>query len=190
MSNPINVHQTLQTITVHTHVDAQVYTAFSTFNNFTLNQRKLTLKLFPVLMIGLGVAHLANQYRAMGVVFIALGCLLPLSYLGFHRRALKNQIAQYRLEKPRLAYTITLMQSKIFIENGKEKIQYPYEMCYGAYQVPHFCYVYITKAKCFILPTKDLQDEVTKEELWAFLQDKLGAQRTKSYIKNSKKRQD
>lgn len=183
MSNPTEEPRALQTISVHTHVDAHVYTAFSTFNNFTLNRRGLGLKLFPLLMIGLGIAHLLNTYLVMGVAFIILGCLIPLGYVGFHRRALENQIEQYKLTKPRLAYRVTLQQMGICIENEKEKTHYPYEMCYGAFQIPHYCYVYITKSKCFILPVKDLQDEVSESELWTFLQEKLGPQRTKSYVK-------
>ncbi len=185
MQNSTTTEQKPQTIVVHTHVDAAVYSAFSTFNNFTLNRRGLTLKLFPLLMTGMGIAHLASSYTVMGIAFIALGALLPLAYVGFHRRSLANQIEQYKLDRPRLAYKVSLQQTGIFVENNKESTRYPYEMCYGAYRVAQYCYVYITKSKCFILPVKDLQDEVTEEMLWMFLQEKLGRRKTKSFIRKT-----
>lgn len=186
MKNSTATEQKPQTFIVHTHVDASVYSAFSTFNNFILNRRGLTLKLFPLLMTGMGIAHVASSYTVMGIAFIALGALLPLAYVGFHRRSLANQIKQYKLERPRLAYKVSLQQSGLFVENEKESTLYPYEMCYWAYRVPQYCYVYITKSKCFILPVKDLQDGVSEEMLWEFLQEKLGRWKTKSFIKKTK----
>nr|WP_321299415.1 YcxB family protein [uncultured Sphaerochaeta sp.] len=173
--------QPAQTITVCTYVDADVYTTFSRFNNFTLNHRSLSLKLFPVLMLGLGTAHLFSNYLLWGTAFILLGGLLPLGYVAFHRKALANQIERYKLDQPRLAYTVHLGESEILIHTEKERASYPYAMCYGAYQVPGFCYLYLTKAKCFILPAKDIQQGVTEHELFGFLQQKLGSRRTRSF---------
>ena len=170
-------------MTVHSHVDAQVYTAFSTFNNFTLYRRALTLKLFPLLMAGLGIANLLGGYALLGIACILLGILLPLAYIGFHRRALANQIAHFNLDTPRLSYKVSLDQTGVSLENGKEKARYPYEMFHCSYRVNGCIYLYLTKTKCFILPAKDFQDGVTEEELWVFLQEKLGEQRTIHYNK-------
>lgn len=172
-----------QSITVCTYVDAQVYTTFSRFNNFTLNRRSLSLRIFPLFMFGLGIAHLLSSYLLMGITLILLGGLLPFGYVAFHRKALANQIERFRLDQPRMAYTVTLGETEISIDTAKEHASYSYAMCYGAFQVPNYCYLYITKAKCFILPANDLQQGVTEQELYSFLQEKLGTQRTKSYCK-------
>jgi hypothetical protein len=158
-----------------------VYTTFSKFNNFTLNRRALSLKIFPLFMLGLGIAHLLSNYLLMGIALIFLGGLLPFGYVAFHRKALATQIERFKLDQPRLAYTVILGESEISVDTAKEHASYSYAMCYGAYQVPGFCYLYLTKAKCFILPAKDIQQGVNEHELFGFLQQKLGSRRTRSF---------
>lgn len=173
----------LRSILITTHVNAEVFTTFSKFNNFTFNRRGVTFFSFPFLMVVLSLMHFFNRDTTLGVLFLIFAFLLPLGYLGFHSRSVSNQVKRFNLEKSRIAYTIRLQESGIQVSNQRENAEYPWDICYGAYRVKGYCYLYVTKAKCFILPDVDIEINASSDQVWQFLQEKLGTEKTKSYIK-------
>lgn len=173
----------MEGILVKTQVDRTVFSDFSRFHNFTYGRRGLSLALFPILMVGFALMNGLSGSMVLGTVFALLGILMPLGYLLFYRRGVANQIKRFGLGQKKLAYSVLLDDTGLHVQNGEESIDYSWEHTYGAYRVASYCYLYVTKAQCFILPTCDIQGGKGSDDLWALLVSHMGKYRTKSYVK-------
>lgn len=165
------------TITVPSHMNQQVFTNFSNFNSFRLHNRWLGLAGFPVLMIALSVINRETGSDFLFYLFIACGIGLPLLYLLFYFVSLKQQIAANGLQTPRLAYTVTLSPQGVAVQTDKERAKYRWDQLYRVYVLPEATYVYITRARAFLLPHADLPDGVTTQDLVALVSQHLPAVR-------------
>lgn len=167
----------IPSITVPSHMNQQVFTDFSNFNSFRLHNRWLGLAGFPVLMIALSVVNRETGSDFLFYLFIACGIGLPLLYLLFYFVSLKQQVKANGLDTPRLAYTVTLSPHGVEVETDKEHAKYRWEQLYRVYVLPEATYVYITRARAFLLPHADLSDGVTPQELVALVSEHLPAVR-------------
>lgn len=162
----------IQPITVQTRIDETVFTDFSHFNSFRLSSRWLSLLLFPVVMAAFGAVNLLTGSRLLFYVFCAAGIALPLLYLLFYRVSLNKQIAAYQLEQPRSAYTVCLSADGIAVSTEKEKTEFCWEQVYRVFEMNDYTYLYITKARAFILPHCDVS-QGTPEQLHQIFLDYL-----------------
>ena len=161
---------TIQPITVKTMMDTKVFTDFSHFNSFRLNKRWLSLVLFPVIIVAFGFVNLFTGSRLLFYVFCAAGIVLPLLYLLFYRVSIKKQIVAYQLEIPRCAYTVFLSKDGVAVSNEKEQAKLDWERVYRVFELDDYTYVYITKARAFILPHRDIADGTPEQLHQLFLE--------------------
>ncbi len=170
-------------IIVQTKLDSKVYSEYSRFHNFTYGHRSLTLGVFPILMIGFAIMNGLSGSWILCVLFVLLGILMPVGYLIFYQRGVSNQIKRFGLEQKKLVYTVILDAVGLHVDMGKELANYPWENIYGAYRVPSYIYVYVTKTRSFILPDDAIQQGENANTLWSMIFSHMGMYRTKSYLK-------
>lgn len=151
-------------IQIGTYMDAITFRDFSYFNSFKLGNRLITLILFPIIMFALAILNALTESSFLFWLFISLGILLPSSYLIFYRAALKHQIDINDLTVPKKVYTLTINTKELFITNQGEQSSYSWNQIYRLFIMDKYIYIYITKARAFILPYTDFV-QGTPEEL-------------------------
>lgn len=171
-------------ITIKAYIDTEVFVTFSKFNSYTLSHRKLTIWLFPLVMVGFAIAHIATGGILLGFLFMLLGIFIPLGSIALFNKSVQNQVRKFNLDKPRLAYSIVLTKEGFTVDNGKEHVTYPWDKAFAAYRIKGYSYLYVTKAKSFILPDKDIDGEKTGADLWAYLEKQVPKGRARSYLKS------
>ncbi|MEN1760058.1 YcxB family protein [Anoxynatronum sibiricum] len=165
-------------IVVRTTVNAQIFRDFSHFNAFQMNHRGLMLLFFPVFLIILGVVHLSTGSRLFFYAYCGAGLLLPLAYLIFYRVSLNRQIRLHHLEMPRVAYTVTLGQKDVKVTSETEITTFQWHQVYRVFHLEQVSYLYLTKARAFILPHGDLQ-QGTPEALFKLVGEQVPPIRVK-----------
>ena len=171
-------------IVVRTTVNAQVFREFSHFNAFQMNYRGLMLLVFPVFLLLLAFIHLNTGSRLFFYLYCGAGLLLPLAYLIFYRVSLNRQIRLHRLETPRVAYTVTLGEKEVKVTSDTEKTTFQWHQVYRVFHLEQVSYLYLTKARAFILPHGDLQ-QGTPEALVTLVKEKVPPIRVKDKRKKS-----
>ena len=124
-----------RSVTVETYVDDKVYRDFSDFNAFQIGYRWVSLALMPLIL------------------------LAPLSYLFRYVVSVKNQIRKFDLATPRKFYEVRVSDKGIFVKNQTEKTSFTWVQTYRVYERDQYFYIFITKARGFILPLKGLETE-------------------------------
>ncbi|WP_101910238.1 YcxB family protein [Marasmitruncus massiliensis] len=162
----------VQPMIIHTKMDKRVFTDFSNFNSFRMNGRWLSLALFPVVMGAFGIVNLITDSRLLFYLFCAAGVAMPLLYLVFYHVSLKRQITAYHLDKSRSAYTVSLSADGIAVSTEKEQTSFRWDQVYRVFELDTCTYVYITKARAFLLPHSDLS-QATPEQLHQVFLDYL-----------------
>ncbi|PHV70093.1 hypothetical protein CS063_12370 [Sporanaerobium hydrogeniformans] len=159
-------------IQIDTHMDVATFRAFSHFNSFKLNNRFITLALFPVVMFGLAVINAVTGSSLFFWLLISLGILLPSSYLIFYKVAMERQITLHGLDTPKKVYSLIVNTKGLYITSQTEKAHYRWNQIYRLFVMDDSIYIYLTKARAFILPYKDFT-QGTPEELLALAQKNL-----------------
>lgn len=152
-------------VTVPAHMNEKVFTDFSNFNSFRLHNRWLGLAAFPVLMIGLSIINRMTGSDFLFYLFIAFGIGLPLLYLFFYFVSLRQQIRANNLGTTRLAYTVTVSQDGVEVETETEHAKYRWNQLYRVYVLSEYTYIYMTRARAFLLPHADLPEGCTPTDL-------------------------
>lgn len=160
-------------IQVHTQIDRKVFTDFSNFNAFRLHYRGLGLAGFPVLMIALAILNYATGSKLFFWLFSLTGILLPLFYLLFYRVSLSKQIIANHLEQPRHAYSVQLDKTGVTVQNDAEHVVYRWDQVYRVYLREHYVYLYITKARAFLLPYTDIAEGADAQALISSIRQNL-----------------
>ena len=158
-----------QEITIRSHLDSHVFSDFSNFNAFQLHNRWLSLAAFPELMLALSLVHYFTDNLFFFKLFLVLGFILPIGYLFFYFVSLRRQIQVNQLTTPRLAYTVTLSYSGIHVATETEQITYRWDQIYRVYVRNNATYVYITRARAFLLPNSDLPSGTSQNALVALI---------------------
>jgi hypothetical protein len=170
-------------ISIHSMMDKHTFSNFSKFNNFRLNHRWLLLILFPAIMSVFAYFNLLTNSTFLFWLFIVLGFTLPLGYMAVFYVSLKNQISIYKLTSPKHVYSVHLSQNGIQVINNNEKILYKWNQVYRVYRVNNYFYLYITKARAFILPNTNIES-ATPEDTWKLIQEYVPMNRLKQYKTN------
>lgn len=150
---------------VHSTIDRNTFSDFSFFNCFRIHNRFISFLAFPVLMLICGYVNLVTGSPFLFWLFTAIGLIFPVGYLFFYRVSLKNQIQRNQLSTPRLAYTVHITADAIHVRSPTEETSFHWDQIYRVYSYKSYIYLYITKARAFILPYKDIEDG-TAEDLW------------------------
>ncbi|SMP58234.1 YcxB family protein [Anoxynatronum buryatiense] len=168
-----------KSLVIRTTINAQVFRQFSYFNAFQMNHRGLMLLFFPVFLIILGVIHLNTGSRLFFYAYCGAGLLLPALYLTFYHVSLKRQIRLHGLDTPRVAYTVTLDPHEVQVVNAHETTTFQWHQVYRVFHLDHVSYLYLTKARAFILPHGDFH-QGTPEALIKLVDEQVPVIRVKN----------
>lgn len=168
-------------IIVRSMIDEKVFWDFSNFNTFKMSWRNWAVAVgFPVFMITIGIINIAIRGKAdidsgiiLGLAFIAIGVIYPISYYLYYKKTIQEQIKKYHLSTPQNFYTCTLSKSGMAVTNSSGDASFTYDKIWRAYVVNKYVYLFVTQKRGFILPFANI-DDASEDDLILCLQQNLG----------------
>lgn len=179
-----------ETIVIPSKIDDKLFSSFAFFDTIILQKRLRSPLIFAGLMgsfacVCYALHNKADQAIFMGNVLLIIGLALPIVYFGSFFSSVQAQITRLHLRYPQHVYTVYLDGEKDGVVIADPKASSTafrkWDDIFGAYRVKGCIYLYVTPRQAFLLP--DGQANVTPDELWAFLQEKLPQDKMKNRIK-------
>lgn len=155
----MSVKKESRSVRVETYVDDRVYKDFSDFNAFQIGYRWVSLAAMPLILLFLAAVNFVTGSAALAWICVVFGVLAPLSYLFRYVVSVKNQIKKFDLTTPRKFYEVVVSDKGIHVKNQTEKTSFTWEQTYRVYERDKYFYIFITKARGYILPLKGLEPE-------------------------------
>ena len=159
-------------VRVDTKIDAKVFRDFSDFNAFVIGKRRLTMIAASIVLIILAVINWRTGGIVLTYLCAALAVLAPLMFMLRYTISVKGQIQRFRLEQPRQFYTVKISAGGVDVQNETEHVKFQWKQAYRVYERDDYFYIFITKARGYILPkadivsgTEDLLREIIKENM-------------------------
>ena len=175
------------TITVPARLDGKCFRRFAWFNSFVRQKRWVSPLIFSLILTVFAVVILiTGQDKAalLSTVLLTVGLGLPVVYVWTFFSQVKQQVKRFRLDPPRLVYSVTLGEDGIRAENHVQS-QDPQETAWGdtwkAFRQKDCIYLFVSENRAFLLPAG--QADVPDEDLWAFLVDHMGQDKCSSAIR-------
>ncbi len=174
---------TPETITVPVKLDEKTFRRFAYFDMFILRKKWLRPTVFFLIMTAFAFAALLigkEQSGMIAAVLLVIGIGLPLVYAGSFFSQVNMQAVSRKLKPARYVYTVILGREGVTAKNNgknEEMPVIPWEKVQRAYRKKGCIYLYVTAAKAFLLPAG--QADAPDHEVWAFIQDHLGADKCK-----------
>lgn len=159
-------------VRVDTRIDAKVFRDFSDFNAFVIGKRWLTMIAASVVLLILAIVNWCTGGIALSYICVALAVLAPLMFMLRYTVSVKGQIRRFQLEQPRQFYELKISAGGLEVQNETEHAKYQWKQVYRVYEKEEYFYIFITKARGYILPkadivsgSEDLLKEIIKEDL-------------------------
>ncbi len=151
-------------------MDAEIFRDFAFFNSFLFQRRWISLIMFPLVIAGFAVLNLVTGSAFLFALFLIIALAAPLLYLVYFRISLRNQIRVNHLDQKRLVYTISFENKRIEVANQKERQSLEWTSIYRIYRYKNYFFLYINPSRAFILPERDLQEGITGDDFWEYVQ--------------------
>lgn len=164
--------------TIPVKLDARAFRRFSYFDTLRLRRRWVRPALFALILIAFAAIALVSRREQSGMiaaVLLAVGLGLPLVYFGTFLSQVNLQAERFKLDKPRLVYTVVLNADGVGVTNHQRQeapVHLPWKEVQAAFRVKGCIYLYVNAARAFLLP--DGQAGVEPEEVWAYLEKHMG----------------
>ena len=165
-------------ITIPVRLDAKTFKRFGRFDMFVLRKRWVRPVMFALILIAFAAVALLSGKEQSGLivaVLLVVGLGLPLVYFGTFLSQVNLQAEQLRLDTPRPVYTVTLDFDGVRAVNNMKKEDeqsVKWADVQAAFRRKGCIYLYVSPVKAFLLPSG--QADVSDEELWAYLKERLG----------------
>lgn len=176
-----------ETITISSRIDTKAFSRFAVFDTFTRQKRWRQPALFSGIMLVFACICYSMHSRAeqaflLGHVLLGIGIVLPAVYFGNFFYSLRAQAKKLKLDAPKHVYTVVLTDAADGVtvttptkEGGTLRLDW--NRLYFAYRVPGCIYLFVSAKQAFLLP--DDQANVTPDELWDFIKEKLSSEKWK-----------
>ena len=165
-------------VTVHVKIDKAAFRSFGLFDTFRLKRRWRQPLTFSLILLASSaccfVLHQKDGAIMLGCVLMSVALGLPAVYVGMFLSQLNAQAKKLRLDAPRPAYTLVMERAGVTVTNDmkeEEPVILKWKQFAAAYRRKGCVYLYVNAARAFLLP--DGQADVSPDELWAFLCDRL-----------------
>ena len=164
--------------TIPVKLDARTFRRFSYFDTLRLRKRWVRPVVFALILIAFAIVALLARKAQSGMiaaVLLVVGLGLPLVYFGTFFSQVNVQVARFRLDQPRLVYTVVLNADGVRVTNAQkaeEPVSLPWKEVQAAFRVRGCIYLYINAARAFLLP--DGQGNAPQDEVWAYLRKHMG----------------
>lgn len=174
-----------QTITVPVKMDRKILRSFALFDAFTLKKRWKKPALFSVILTVFALVCFLltgkGQNVLLGTVLLIIGLGLPFVYVLMFWIQIGDEAKKLKLKAPRKVYTLELSDEKIVVTNNlmqEPPLCLEWEKLPVAFRRKHAVYLYVTRARAFILPFG--QANVSDDELWAMFERNMQKGRARS----------
>lgn len=169
------------TITISSRIDTKAFRRFAVFDTLIRQKRYRSPAIFAGIMLVFAcICYLMNgraeQAVLLGNVLLCIGIVLPVVYFGTFYFSVNSQAKKMKLEPPRHVYTVTMTDDEEGIsivtptgEGGTLRVKWA--NLHMAYRVAGCIYFFISPRQAFLFP--DDQANVTPDELWDFLKEKM-----------------
>lgn len=170
-----------QSMKIDVMMDENLFRDFVMFDHFKYRkiwkQPLLFAAIFTVFsLLCFAMRGRREQAALLGVVLLIIGLGLPLVYFGMFFRTVIEEIKNLKLAKPRLFYTVLLTpENAVMTAKGAVDQSFPWEGVERAYRTKNAVYLYVAPGSALILPFQNVKGGA--DALWAFLSDRLGADR-------------
>ncbi len=164
--------------TIPVKLDAKTFRRFSYFDTLRLRKRWVRPVVFALILIAFAVVALLSRREQSGMiaaVLLVVGLGLPLVYFGTFFSQVNVQVARFKLDKPRLVYTVVLNADGVGVTNEQrteEPVALPWKEVQAAFRVKGCIYLYVNAARAFLLP--DGQGGAPQNEVWEYLVKHMG----------------
>lgn len=168
-------------IVIPVKLDEKTFKKFARFDMFILRKKWVRPVVFSLIMLGFAAVALLVRKEQSGMiaaVLLAVGLGLPLVYAGSFLSQVNMQAVRWKLKPARNVYTVTLRDAGMTVENNQKKedlLELDWPAVRKACRRKGCIYLYVTDAKAFLLP--DGQANVSGEEVWQYLKDRLGSEK-------------
>lgn len=143
-------------VRVDTQIDEKVFRDFSNFNAFVIGKRWLTLIGAAVILAVLSAVNWYTGGNVLAYICAALAVLSPIFYVIQYVVSLKGQIKKFHLEIPRRFYSVKISSRGVEVKNETEHVEFAWKQAYRVYEKEDYFYIFITKARGYILPKADI----------------------------------
>ena len=165
-----------ESIEIHTKMDAEAFSAFSVFHTFRFHKWDLRLLLCTVGMTALALVQLYTGGVVLFWVFLCVGILFPIAFFIYFSQSMRGQIKTSKLDKPRFVYSVQLAPGEVRVRNDAEQAAFQWEELHRVYLLPEYAYLYVSKARAFILPYRDIANG-SGEKLCRIVKENLPPER-------------
>lgn len=163
---------TLTSISVDCLIDKKTFVDFSKFHRFHATKTSWNLIFFPAMLLVFAIVNWIIGNNILGWILLGISLFIPAWSLTLFYLSILKQVETFKLNTPRVFYTLTFSDKGIHIRNKKEKANYQWTQVYKSYRTQNSIYLYFTPANAFIIPSDSLQD-YTMDDLWSFFQKNL-----------------
>lgn len=168
-------------ITISSRIDTKLFTDFAFFDTLIRQKRLRAPALFSGIflifaLICFAMNGKAEQAVLLGAVMLAIAIVLPAAYFGMFFLSVRQKAKELKLDQPHLTYTINMTGAADGItinaaDNKGGTLRVRWEHVHHAYRTKSCIYFYVSARQAFLLP--DNQANVTPDELWDYLKQKL-----------------
>lgn len=152
-------------ITADCLIDKKTYINFSRFHRFYARKNSWNMIIFPIMLLGFAIFNLSIGNNTMAFILLVICFLLPAGSITAYSLRTSKQIEVFKLNTPRIFYSLTFSEAGIHISNKKEKVDYEWSQVYKIYRTKNSIYLYMTPANAFIIPSACIKDH-SSDDLW------------------------
>ena len=177
-----------KTISIQVKMDKKILRSFALFDTFRLKKHWKRPAFFALIMLAFSAVCFfwpgEKQSALLGGVLLAVGLLVPFSYVFMFLSQLSEKAKKLRLDPPRKVYSLSFSNECIHVANDmkvQEDVRLEWQKMGAAFRVKNAIYLYMTRDKAFILP--DGQADAPAEELWAMIMKNMPEGRASVKVK-------
>ena len=154
-----------ETLGMDVWLDARTYLRFTWFDTMLRTRRWVRPVVFAVFFCVLSIISFSmrtpgGQGTLLGVVLLAVGLLLPLSFFIHAYRTLQKRARALKLvgQSKRFAYHLQLLEqgNGLRVTTAGDEVQvFPWASMHGVWRRPQVVYLYVEAGKTYILPRQE-----------------------------------
>jgi hypothetical protein len=162
-------NDTTASITTNCLIDKKTFINFSKFHRFYATKSTRNLVFFPLMLLGLAILNWIIGNNILGCFLLGISLFIPIWSLTLFYLSILKQVETFKLDNPRVFYTLTFSNQGIHISNKNEQADYQWTQVHKIYRTKSSIYLYFTPVNAFILPLGNIKEH-TMDDLWSFFQ--------------------
>ena len=168
-------------IRIPVKLDTKTFRRFACFDTLLRRRGLVRPLLFALILIAFAVAALLSKKPQSGLiagVLLAVGCGLPLVYIGMFLSQVNAQAKKQQLGKGKPVYNVVLRNADFHVISSQKKdeaVTVSWKDADSAYRGRKCIYLYASPRQAFLLPVG--QANASDDEVWQMIRRGLGDSR-------------